>query len=65
MPGLKMTDSDSVQEKHSPGINQSSGNEERKKKISGRNNRICDRLNVRREEDSKVSRVKTLKQECL
>lgn len=51
----------SVQEKHNPDLNQSSGNEERKKRISGRNNRIYGRLNDRKEEDSKVSRVKTLK----
>lgn len=55
---------DSVQEKHHPGLNQTFGNKERKKKISGRHNQIyviISGLNVRREEDSKVSRVKTLK----
>ena len=58
-PGLKTAYS--VQEKHNPDLNQSSGNEERKKRISGRNNRIYGRLNDRKEEASKVSRVKTLK----
>lgn len=54
--GLEMTIS--VREKHNLGLNQSSGSEERKKKISGRNNMSNDRLTVRREENSKVSRVK-------
>lgn len=48
----------SVQEKCNPSLNQSSGNEERERKISSRNNMSNKRPAVK-EEDSKVSNNKS------